>query len=62
MATNVAMGLIIVPTGFKNNNDDDDDDNGDYHKGHTQWLLQFQIISNTPKKTKKKSRSKEAFL
>lgn len=28
MATNVAMGLIIVPIGFKSNNDDDDDDNG----------------------------------
>ena len=44
MATNVARGLIIVPIGFKSNNDDDDDDNGDNHKGHTQWLLQFQII------------------
>lgn len=55
MATNVAMGLIIVPIDFKNNNDDDDDDNGDNHRGHTEWLLQFQIISNIPKKTKKES-------
>lgn len=44
MATNVARGLIIVPIDFKNNNDDDDDDNGDNHRGHTEWLLQFQII------------------